>query len=122
MPAGPLIAIVDDDDSMRSAVVALIRSAGYEARSFASAEEFLGCGAVAELCVHHHGYSDAGHERHRTQTTPLDYPMPGAGHHDHGAPHADLEGRALASGAVCFLRKPFEADALIHCLEDALKS
>ena len=34
----------------------------------------------------------------------------------------DLEGKALASGAACFLRKPFEADVLIHCLESALRS
>ena len=32
-----------------------------------------------------------------------------------------LEEKAIASGAACFLRKPFEADALIRCLESALK-
>jgi FixJ family two-component response regulator len=32
-----------------------------------------------------------------------------------------LEGKALASGAVGFLRKPFEADELIRCLERALR-
>jgi FixJ family two-component response regulator len=32
-----------------------------------------------------------------------------------------LEERAIASGAACFLRKPFEAEALIHCLERALR-
>jgi hypothetical protein len=46
-----------------------------------------------ELCVHHHGYSDAGHERHRAQTTPFDYPMPRAGHHDHGAPRRRSRGK-----------------------------
>jgi FixJ family two-component response regulator len=34
---------------------------------------------------------------------------------------AGLESRALASGAVCLLRKPFESAALTHCLEKALK-
>jgi FixJ family two-component response regulator len=33
----------------------------------------------------------------------------------------DLEAKAASSGAVCLLRKPFEADALIECLERALK-
>ena len=33
-----------------------------------------------------------------------------------------LEEKAIASGAACFLRKPFEADALIRCLERALKA
>jgi hypothetical protein len=32
-----------------------------------------------------------------------------------------LEAKALASGAVCLLRKPFEANALIACLEAALE-
>jgi FixJ family two-component response regulator len=41
-----LISIIDDDESMRSAVVALVRSAGYDAYGFASAEAFLGCGTV----------------------------------------------------------------------------
>ena len=45
-----------------------------------------------------------------------------ARHHDHRAPRSRSGGKALASGAVCFLRKPFEADALIHCLEGALRS
>ena len=33
-----------------------------------------------------------------------------------------LEARAAASGAVCLLTKPFEANALIGCLEKALKA
>jgi FixJ family two-component response regulator len=32
-----------------------------------------------------------------------------------------LEDKALASGVVCFLRKPFAADILIDCVEKALK-
>jgi FixJ family two-component response regulator len=31
----------------------------------------------------------------------------------------DLEAKAAARGAVCLLRKPFETDALIDCLERA---
>ena len=52
VPAEPLISIIDDDELMRRAVVALIRSAGYEARGFASAEEFLASGAVESFaCI-----------------------------------------------------------------------
>jgi FixJ family two-component response regulator len=120
--AGPLISIIDDDESMRSAVMALIRSAGYEARSFASAEEFLGCGAVESFAciitdIQMPGMSGIELKQHlSTIQCPVPVIMITARH------DTDLEGKALASGAVCFLRKPFEADALIHCLEDALKS
>jgi FixJ family two-component response regulator len=41
-----LISVIDDDESMRSAILALVRSAGYDAHGFASAEEFLGSGIV----------------------------------------------------------------------------
>jgi len=32
----------------------------------------------------------------------------------------DLEARAVAGGAVCLLRKPFEIAALVKCLKRAL--
>ena len=52
MSAQPLISIIDDDESMRSAVVALVRSAGYGAHGFACAEEFLECGEVRSFaCI-----------------------------------------------------------------------
>ena len=37
----PLVSIVDDDDSVRAAMSSLVRSLGYEACLFASAEAFL---------------------------------------------------------------------------------
>ncbi|HWC18781.1 MAG TPA: response regulator, partial [Terriglobales bacterium] len=39
-----LVAIVDDDDSMRSALLGLLKVLGLEARAFASGEEFLQSG------------------------------------------------------------------------------
>ena len=46
MSAGPVIAVIDDDASMRTALVKLFRSLGYDVRGFESAEEFLGYGPV----------------------------------------------------------------------------
>jgi FixJ family two-component response regulator len=37
----PMISIVDDDESVRESTKALVRSLGYSARTFSSAEEFL---------------------------------------------------------------------------------
>src|SRR5678816_3175483 len=41
MPKLPLISVVDDDDSVRESLRGLIRSVGFAAAVFASAEEFL---------------------------------------------------------------------------------
>ena len=43
-----MISIIDDDRSVRETVKSLIRSLGYEAVTFASAEEYLGAGRVRE--------------------------------------------------------------------------
>jgi FixJ family two-component response regulator len=114
------IAIVDDDQSMRMALVRLIRSLGHEARGFASAEDFLQSGAVDSAdClitdIQMPGMSGIDLKR-RLSDQNLELPVimitaradPG------------LEEQARATGAFCFLRKPFEAEALIGCLEKAL--
>jgi FixJ family two-component response regulator len=44
----PLIAVVDDDESVRESLPVLIRELGYEARAFASGEEFLNSGCLAQ--------------------------------------------------------------------------
>ena len=122
VPAGPLISIIDDDESMRSAVVALVRSAGYDARGFASAEEFLGCGIVESFAciitdIQMPGMSGIELKQHLAASQcPVPVIMITA------RQEPGLEERAIASGAACFLRKPFEADALIRCLESALKT
>jgi FixJ family two-component response regulator len=121
VPAGNLIAIIDDDDSVRSAIVALVRSAGYEARGFASAVEFLASGAVeSSACIvtdiQMPGMSGIELKEHLTGSQmPVPVIMITA-RHDPG-----LEKAANACGAACFLRKPLEADTLIRCIEDALK-
>ena len=122
MPAGPVISIIDDDESMRIALVALVRSLGYDARGFASAEEFLGCGPVQSFAciitdIQMPGMSGIELKQHLAAHQCLLPVIMITGRNEPG-----LEERALASGAACFLRKPFEAEALIGCLERALKA
>jgi FixJ family two-component response regulator len=120
VPAGPSISIIDDDESMRRAIVALVRSAGYDAHGFASAEEFLGSGTVQSFAciitdIQMPGMSGIELKQHLTASQSSVPVIMITARHD-----PDLEKKAIASGAACFLRKPFEADALIRCVEGAL--
>jgi FixJ family two-component response regulator len=117
-----LISIIDDDDSFRSALVGLIRSLGYGARGFESAEEFVQSGAMrSSACVitdvQMPGMSgiELQHLLAKSQCT-VPVIMITA------RTEPGLEEKALASGAVCLLRKPFKADLLTDCLEQALKA
>jgi len=117
-----LIAVIDDDESYRGALVAALFSLGYGARGFASAEEFIaGDGTELYDCVitdiHMPGMS--GFDLMR-RLLAYDSSVPVIMITAHAEP--GLEAGAAAVGAVCLLRKPFEAEALTHCLERALKN
>lgn len=48
LPATPNVFLVDDDPSVRRALARLIKSAGHQVQTFASAQEFLGTRAAGE--------------------------------------------------------------------------
>jgi FixJ family two-component response regulator len=115
-----LVAIVDDDDSVRSTLQDLLRAAGFYSRTFESAEEFLGSG-------HHQ----------KTACLITDIRMPGMSGLELQArlnaercriptifitAHGDEEMRfqALREGAVEFLRKPFDDEVLVDSIRAAL--
>jgi len=116
VPPESSIAIVDDDESVREAIRNLLRSAGYHADVYASAEEFLASAQIAS-----------------TSCLILDVRMPGmtglelqthllSSHRPIAAvfitAHADdkAKARALHAGAVAFLRKPFSDRALLDAI------
>ena len=94
---------------------------GYAARGFTSGEEFVAANAAALTdCVitdfHMRGMSGLDLIR-QLQAQGSNVPAIVIT----GRSEPGLEIKAAALGAVCLLRKPFETDALIHCLEKALK-
>jgi FixJ family two-component response regulator len=116
----PLIAVIDDDESFRAALVELLCSTGYGVRGFASAEELVAADRVGSYdCIitdiHMPGMSGIDLKRMLT-TRECRVPVimitaraePG------------LEGRVVSSGGVCLLTKPFEADALIGWVDRTL--
>ena len=51
MSAVPTIGIIDDDEEVRSAIENLVRSYGFEAHTFTSAEEFLASSLAEATCL-----------------------------------------------------------------------
>jgi FixJ family two-component response regulator len=115
------ISVIDDDESFRLALVGSLRSLDYDARGFASVEEFIAAsGDKSSDCVitdlHMPGMSGLDLIRQlKAGGSRLPAIMVT------GRPEPGLEAKAAAGGAVCLLSKPFETDSLIDCLEKALK-
>ena len=120
MPNNLRIFVVDDDVSMRQAIKGLLKSAGYHAEVFASAEEVLNSGRLSG-----------------TACLILDVRMPGMSGIELQdrliasgrmvpiifiTAHADEEERAriLERGAVGCLQKPFTDDALLDAIAKAI--
>ena len=120
MTATPLIRVVDDDESLRTALLRLLEVAGYEAQGYASTGEFL---------LHS--------PRDRPGCVLLDLRLPGPSGLDlqaalptngftlpvvfmTGHPEVAASVRAMKAGAVDFLEKPVERQTLFDALERAL--
>ena len=117
-----LVAIVDDDDLMRSALQGMLKSVGLPSQAFASAEEFLTSG-----------------QQHETGCLIADIRMPGMSGLELQAKlnaehcriptifitaHGDEKMRmqALRAGATEFLAKPFDDEVLLDSVRAALES
>jgi FixJ family two-component response regulator len=119
--ATPLISIIDDDPSLQNALVRLVRSLGYAARGFASAEEFLESGAMRSCTcivtdIEMPGMSGIDLKRLMDER---EYPVPVIMITSHTEP--ELEQGALAGGAICFLKKPIDPNVLVDCFARVLK-
>ena len=115
-----MISIVDDDPSVREATKGLVRSLGYGAAAFASAEDFLQSDRVNDTACLITDMQMPGLSGVELQSrlvaqgnrTPIIFIT--------AFPEERVRSRALRSGAVGFLSKPFDAQALIKCIDMAL--
>ena len=122
MPRHLEIAVIDDDESFQEALVESLSSLGYEADGYASAEDYIREIAAKSFdCVvtdiHMPGLSglELIHRLAvRGSTTPVVLIT--------ARSDANLEAKAVAAGAVRLLRKPFEINDLIQCIEGAVKN
>ena len=119
-PRSRLIAIVDDDESVREALKSLMRSVGFRVETFASAEDFLqaDCLPATEcllLDLRLPGISGLELQRQlgaARRHVPIIFVTA------HGNEAQQRE--ALERGAIDFLRKPFREDALLNAVQSAL--
>ena len=117
-----MISIVDDDEEIREATKGLLRSLGYQAAAFSSAEEFLQSDSLDN-----------------TACLITDVQMPGLSGIDlqgrliargvqmptifiTAFPEEGTRTRAMKAGAVGYLGKPFSEESLLRCLDSALGS
>lgn len=116
-----VIHVVEDDESMRDSLAELLEEAGYTVRAYARAEDLLARGSAIEPgCV----VSDVRMpgmdgltllQRLRASGSALPL-MLMTGHGD-----ISMAVTAMKAGAVDFLEKPFEADALLAAVGAALR-
>src|SRR5215470_8349794 len=116
----PLISIVDDDESMRASLDNLLRSLGFRARTFPSAEAFLAGGpepdtACLILDVRMPGMSGLELQQQLVASrarVPIIFVTS----------HVDdaVRSRALGAGAAAFLYKPFREEELLQAIDGVL--
>jgi FixJ family two-component response regulator len=116
-----LIAIVDDDESVRDSLRALLRSAGYTVTTFESAEVFLEAGlAMGTACVIldvRMPGMDGPQLQTRLRNEHSRIPIIFITAHDDGP----VRERVLRAGAVDVLNKPFAPTALLSSVQLALR-
>lgn len=116
----PMVCVVDDDASLREAVARLIRSVGLEVETFASAQEFLrrtppDRPSCLVLDVRMPGLSGLDLQ---DELVAADLTMPIIFMTGHGS--IPMSVRAMKAGAVDFLTKPIDDQALLDAIHRAL--
>ncbi|CAG2133371.1 response regulator transcription factor [Cupriavidus plantarum] len=120
MTATPVIAIVDDDASVRHAMGRLVRSFDLDVELFSSGPELLQSASIDHIaCLitdiqmpAMNGFALCEALRARGYDMPVVFMTAFA--------QEGYEQRARDAGASCFLNKPFQDTDIIRCIENAL--
>ena len=116
-----MVAVIEDDESYRSAVQRLLKAAGFRAQSFASAEDFLSSGqqqAIGCLIADIRMPGMSGLDL-QSKLNSDHCPIPTIFITAHGDEKMRLQ--AMRAGAVKFLAKPFEGETLLEAVRVALE-
>ena len=119
MKAPAIIAIIDDEENIRRGMSGLLRSFGYEARTFESAEAFLATTAAVDCScivsdVHMGGMSGIDlFQTLATRGSEVPFIFVTA--------FAEEVGRLNLGKETCVLPKPFKVNTLIDCIEKATR-
>jgi FixJ family two-component response regulator len=119
--SGPTVFIIEDDDDLRASIAGLLKSAGLRSEAFGSPQEFLG-GQLPDgpgclvLDVRLPGMNGLEVQRELAAagvTTPIIFITA----------HGDIpmSVKAMKSGAVEFLTKPFDGQDLLNAVAQALE-
>lgn len=120
MPTVPTIAIIDDDEEVRTATENLVQSYGIDTQTFSSAEEFLSSAVANKAAclitdIHMSGMSGVDLQKtliEQGRHVPIIFIT--------AFPEERVRRQVEAAGAIRFLSKPYAADVLMDSINQAL--
>jgi FixJ family two-component response regulator len=117
----PFVAVVDDEESVRCALVRLLRASGLESEGFVSGESFLSSleGRRPDCVILDLQMAGMGGRDVQRQLNRLQIPLPVIIITAHDEP--TIREQCLADGAAAYVRKPLRADVLIGSIKAAIR-
>ena len=114
-----LVCVIDDDEDVRASLDSLLRAAGYEARTFASPEDFLASAEPAACLILDVHLQNADGLAFQEELIASEATIPVVLMTGYG--DIPMSVRAMKAGAINFLTKPFSDTDMIAAVEEAVE-